>query len=257
MSVQTTSKWALRFYQGTDAPDGATQQANLAADVDKSLPQSGTLAARAGFTHHVGLFYLATDTAQLFVSDGANWIEIPYGAPAIPIGGSIGYTGSTDPTDTRFLLEDGRALARAGQYAPLFALIGSTFGAGDGSTTFNIPDSRGRVDVGPDNMGTAQGAANRIPNTLRALGQTHGEERHTLTSGELASHSHVEASGGFFLGTSGSFGIQSDTNSGPLSGVYLVSGSLSQQTNTSFTGSNTPHNVMQPGLVKNKLIRVK
>src|SRR4051812_48679960 len=126
MSVQTTTKWALRFYQGSDAPDGASQQANLAADVERSLNQSGTLAARASITGtalRVGLVYLATDTAQLSMYDGTNWIDIPFGVPAIPLGGSIEYTGSTDPTDPRFLLEDGRALARAGQYAPLFALI--------------------------------------------------------------------------------------------------------------------------------------
>jgi hypothetical protein len=50
--------------------------------VDAALPQSGTLAARASVTHHVGLFYYATDTAQMFVSDGVAWKDVPVGLQA-------------------------------------------------------------------------------------------------------------------------------------------------------------------------------
>lgn len=273
MSVQTTTKWQLRFYQGTDVPDGPTQTGQLAADVDKSLPQSGTLAARAAIVHHVGLFYLSTDTSQLFISDGAAWIEIPYGAPAIPIGCSLLYGGNADPADTRFLLRDGRALARVGQYAPLFAIIGTFFGAGDGSTTFNIPDQRGRDNVGPDNMGTAQGAANRIPNTNRAHGQTHGEERHPMTLLELFAHAHAITDPGHIhamnynglgnwlgddTGAVTSYGFNSAT---PQNVIYRASKPTVNSNTTGITvqnsGSSTPFNVMQPGLVENSVIRVK
>jgi microcystin-dependent protein len=257
MTVQTTTKWALRYYQGTDVPDGASQQANLAADVERSLPQSGTLAARAAVTHRIGLVYFALDAKQAFASDGTNWVEIPWGAPAIPIGGIIDYAGADILGSGYFLLADGQALARVGQYAPLFAVIGTAFGAGDGSTTFNIPDLRGRVSVGPDNMGTAQGSANRLPNSLRVLGQAAGEERHAQTSAENGAHTHGENAGGVFLGAAGSFAINSDTASGGILGVNLASGSLSQQPNTASTGSGTPHNNMQPYDVVNKLIRVK
>ena len=68
------------------------------------------------------------------------------------------YVGSTAP-NSNFALPFGQAISRA-TYDPLFALVGTTFGAGDGSTTFNIPDLRGRVAFGLDNMGGS--AASRI-----------------------------------------------------------------------------------------------
>lgn len=67
------------------------------------------------------------------------------------------FAGSAAPTD--WLLCYGQAVSRA-TYANLFAVIGTTYGAGDGSTTFNVPDLRGRVAAGKDNMGGT--AANRL-----------------------------------------------------------------------------------------------
>lgn len=66
-------------------------------------------------------------------------------AALIPAGSEIAYAGSAAPTG--WLLEDGSAVSRT-TYATLFAVIGTTYGAGDGSTTFNVPDSRGRAAIG-------------------------------------------------------------------------------------------------------------
>src|SRR5262249_9690654 len=95
--------------------------------------------------------------------------------------------------NSSFALPFGQAISRT-TYATLFALIGTTFGGGDGSTTFNIPDLRGRAVFGLDNMGGA--AASRITvgggNFPGATsGATGGAENHTLTTGEIPSHSHV------------------------------------------------------------------
>src|SRR5262245_28732340 len=78
-----------------------------------------------------------------------------------------------------FLLCDGAAVSRA-TYAALFALIGTNYGAGDGSTTFNLPNMKGRVLAGYDN---AQAE-------FTSIGQTGGEKTHTLTLAELPSHDH-------------------------------------------------------------------
>lgn len=76
---------------------------------------------------------------------------------------------------------NGRALSRS-TYAELFEVIGTTYGAGDGTTTFNIPDCRGRV------LG---GAGSSAGLTARALGTTVGTETHTLTTDQIPSHTHT------------------------------------------------------------------
>src|SRR5258708_2604472 len=77
---------------------------------------------------------------------------------SVPLGGLMPYIGSTAP-NTAFVLPFGQAISRT-TYATLFSLVSTTFGVGDGSTTFNIPDLRGRVIPGLDNMGGS--AASRI-----------------------------------------------------------------------------------------------
>ena len=83
------------------------------------------------------------------------------------------YAGSVAPTG--FLVCDGSAVSRT-TYAELFDVIGTTFGSGDGSTTFNIPELSGRVVIGVS--------------TNHAIGDIGGEESHTLLYSELPSHSH-------------------------------------------------------------------
>ena len=74
-----------------------------------------------------------------------------------PIGSILGYAGASLPTGWVFC--DGAAINRT-DYAALFAAISTSFGVGDGSTTFNVPDLRGRVPVGKDDMGA--GASSRV-----------------------------------------------------------------------------------------------
>lgn len=83
------------------------------------------------------------------------------------------YAGSVAPSG--FLLCDGSSVSRS-TYAELFDVIGTNFGQGDGSTTFDIPDMRGRVIVGA--------SANH------SLAETGGEETHQLVSTEIPVHSH-------------------------------------------------------------------
>lgn len=74
-----------------------------------------------------------------------------------------------------YLMCDGAAVSRT-TYATLFAVIGTTFGAGDGSTTFNVPDLSGRVPLGVSSS--------------HLLGSTGGSETVTLTEQELPAHVH-------------------------------------------------------------------
>lgn len=106
---------------------------------------------------------------------------------ASPIGMITAYAGSTAPS--RWLLCFGQAISRT-TYSSLFAVISTTYGVGDGSTTFNVPDLRGRTVAGLDNMGGTD--AGRL-STANTLGTSTGTETVTLTSGEsgVPAHSHA------------------------------------------------------------------
>jgi len=89
------------------------------------------------------------------------------------------YGGSIAPSG--FMICDGPAISRV-TYAALFAQIGTTYGAGNGSTTFNIPNLKGRIAVGLDAAQTE----------FDVLGETGGEKTHVLTTAELAAHAHTQ-----------------------------------------------------------------
>src|SRR5262249_40622827 len=92
-------------------------------------------------------------------SDAAFYLRSFYALPyAIPVGGVLPYVGSSAPNSS-FALSFRQAVSRT-TYATLFSLVSTTFGNGDGTTTFNLPDLRGRAVFGLDNMGGS--AANRI-----------------------------------------------------------------------------------------------
>lgn len=147
---------------------------------------------------------------------------------------------------TGWLLCDGSAVSRT-TYAALFAIIGTTYGAGNGTTTFNVPDFRGRVPVGLDNMGGS--SANRLTAVAAdTLGGTLGAETHTLSTPEIPGHTHTYTdqyvagtSGGAFLGPSA-------TNS---------TSTLDSQTglSTGSTGGGGAHNNVQPSIAMNVLIK--
>lgn len=92
---------------------------------------------------------------------------------ALPIGTSLEFSGTSLPPG--FLWEDGANVSRT-TYAALFSAIGTTYGAGNGSTTFAVPDSRGRVAVGRDNMGGT--SAGRVTGVLgsHTLGAAGGDQ---------------------------------------------------------------------------------
>ena len=102
----------------------------------------------------------------------------------VPTGGRIVWSSRTIPTG--WLVCDGSAVSRS-DYADLFAVIGTAYGVGNGSTTFNVPDMRGRFIVGADLSG------NQAKYALRATG---GVETVTLNLSQIPSHNHGGATGG-------------------------------------------------------------
>lgn len=118
--------------------------------------------------------------------DQVNPVGIAQSVSSSPTGALTAYAGSEAPTG--WLLCYGQAVSRA-TYAALYSVIGTTYGSGDGSTTFNIPDLRGRAPVALDNMGGTD--ANRLSVT-NTLGGTGGEEKHLLIVSEMPSHTHLQ-----------------------------------------------------------------
>lgn len=103
-----------------------------------------------------------------------------------PIGASTEFTIPEAFIDNRYVIEDGRAISRT-TYATYFAMVGTMYGTGDGSTTFNVRDKRGRVAIGVDNMGGT--AANRVTGVV--LGSVGGSANKTLSVAEMPTHSHT------------------------------------------------------------------
>ena len=135
----------------------------------------------------------------------------------VPVGVIQMFAGSTAPTNWGIC--NGAAMSRTA-FADLFALIGTTYGAGDGSTTFNIPNMQGRSPIG---VGTGAGL------TARTLGTFYGEENHLLLSGESgmiaqvtttvsADHTHS------FSGTTGNQNANHTHSPGGTGSAFLQNG---------------------------------
>ena len=135
------------------------------------------------------------------------------------------WTTATPPTG--WLLCDASAVSRT-TYAALFAVISTTFGVGDGSTTFNLPDFRGRIPVG---VGTGDAS----DATAFALADKDGTETHALVEAELAAHTH-------------DFSQQTNSGVSSVGGGSLANFNDTLDDPTTSTGSGTAHNNLQPSL---------
>ena len=106
-----------------------------------------------------------------------GWRKTPELASGLPAGTIVQWPGATAPAN--WMIADGSAISRT-TYASLFSAIGTQYGAGDGSTTFNLPNLKGRVAVGLDSL----------QSEFNVLGETGGAKTHTLTTAEIPTHSH-------------------------------------------------------------------
>lgn len=157
-------------------------------------------------------------------------------APAAAI---MQYAGSTAPTG--WLLADGTAVSRT-TYAALFAIVATSYGVGDGSTTFNLPNLKGRVPVGRDAAQTE----------FDVLAETGGAKTHTLTAAQMPSHSHGGSASAPYTTAAGG----NNTGSGipPHSG-FSSGNSWGGSIGTDAQGGGTAHNILQPYIVLNYIIK--
>lgn len=185
--------------------------------------------------------------------------SVPFAHNGVPTGTVIAFAGTTAPPG--WTICDGQS--RDGndpRFRGLFEVIGLTYG-GSG-TSFNVPDMRGRTAIG-----AGQGPA--LSN--RAIGQKMGAETHTLSAFEMPAHSHT--------GRTNHDGDHSHTTSGNAAsddgggsdthfalgdndagrnwiGIGIGGGAHSHAFTTDVTGGNGAHNIMQPSLVLNYMIKL-
>jgi microcystin-dependent protein len=188
------------------------------------------------------------ETLDIIYRHGATALPLIEDTEVIPAGAIMPYAGSVIPAG--WLVCDGSAVSRTGQ-AALFTALGTTWGVGDGVTTFNIPDLRDRVPIGVSPGGLS---GNRP--TARTLAQTAGEETHTLVLAEVPTgittlndpkHNHRYN----LLGDSGGSGnIDSNVNSyiEGTTGIDDPGPTTTDSTGITLTdhAGNGAHNVMQP-----------
>ena len=193
----------------------------------------------------VGSSITIADTDGVVVNDGGTMKSVPasdFKEYIMPTGALMPYAGTSAPTG--FLLCYGQAISRS-TYADLFSAISTTYGTGDGSSTFNLPDLRGRVVAGQDDMGGS--SANRLTDQTGGLngdtlGDTGGSETHTLSNAQMPSHTHSVAAQQQVSGDSTNRG-----GSGQLGAAATIT--------TSSAGDGSAHNNVQPTIILNYIIR--
>lgn len=234
------------------ATNGATVTLNvdgLGAKPLRSAPsvelQAGTLIQGSPYT----ALYNNSDAVWYL----QNFFVNPYN---VPLGSGMDYWGATAPSSI-FALAQGQAISRT-TYSTLFSIFSTTYGVGDGSTTFNIPDKVGRVSAMVD------GGSSRLSSTYFGgnpanRGAVGGLESHTLTTAQLAAHSHGVTDPGHthtaqLVANVGSQPFPAAASSGGLGNMTTNSNTTGISINNA--GSGNAHNNVQPTIICNYIIRV-
>lgn len=192
-----------------------TTSPHTTAQLDVTATDKGLLVPRLTASQRIGisspatglLVYQTNDVTGFYYYTGTAWTNlVSGGSGGVPTGTIMAFAGSTIPTG--WALCNGAAISRTAN-ANLFAVLATTYGAGNGSTTFNVPDLRGRTVFGLDNMGGT--AAGRLTTTggisaNNTLGATGGDQTLTIGVTNLPAHNHT------FTGSSATTSSDSHTH---------------------------------------------
>lgn len=226
LMVKTTTAGAL-----TTLAAGTTAQF-LRGDGTWQSPPAGTVTSIASgngtnFTTITSTGTITLGTPSTLTTSTTNGVTSTSHTHAVtglsPTGAIMMWSIATAPTD--WLLCDGTAVSRT-TYSALYAVIGTAYGTGDGSTTFNLPNLKGRVPVGRDSADTS----------FDVLGETGGAKTHQLSVGELPTTNYA----------SGDHAVQGAEGA---SGHWMFDGAYT------IAGTGTAHNNLQPYIVLNYIIK--
>lgn len=279
----TVSGKIFFYYSDTSVPAPVFQDAGL------TIPSPNPIEVGAG--EIIPPIYLDRDVLYRRViqyGDGSYDEQDPLGEiftegeVGMPVGSIVDFSGETAPEG--FLFCYGQAVSRT-TYDELFSVIGTTYGSGNGTTTFNLPDYRGRVGAGKDNMGGT--SANRLNGSVSpastALGSVGGVKEVVLTKDQMPAHNHtgttsedgehdhftVNVSDGSSnvtsstsIATHGTAAGDSEyqikgTSTTPTLGLTSDSGDHSHTFTTANTGNGVAHTNVQPTIIFNKIIKAE
>ncbi len=232
--------------------NGATVTLNVDGLGAKALRSAPNVELLAG-TLIQGTPYLALYSN----ADAAWYLHGFYGNPYnIPLAGGLDYWAPTAPNSS-FVFPIGQAISRV-TYAALFAAMGTTYGTGDGSTTFNLPDKTGRTSVMKEAIATRL-TATYFGGNSTSLGATGGLEsnnvllthNHTLTD---PGHNHTTAktSLAIVIADAGS----ANFTSGPYAAPAVANNSSTTGITIASAGTASAHNIVQPTIVCNYIMRI-
>lgn len=191
------------------------------------------------------------------VKDGTG--DTPQAPDTVPLGGIIIWPGDVVDIPVSYRQCNGDAISR-GVYADLFDLIGTKYGAGDGSTSFNLPNLSTRVVAGLSADDTQ----------FNTIGQTGGAKTHTLSGGEMPTHNHTAATSSagehqhtYVRGSYTNMRVYngSDADRTMIQSEYVEltpgnQGHHSHGITVGNAGSSQPHNNLQPYMVMPYVMRV-
>ena len=258
---QSTMTGALKLSNGTVGAPAAA----FGSDTDTGLYRIGSnnLGVAVGGTKIVDV----ASTGATVTGD-MNATTIKQNSIALLPAGVIFPDGGTS-APSGYLLCYGQDVSRT-TYSALFTAIGTSYGVGDGSTTFTIPDLRGRVAAGKDDMGGS--SANRLTDADDGingdtLGDTGGGETQTLVTGNLPAHTPagsvaLAASGGgaatgllrSAAGVAVTFGTVGTAGDGVQAGTGALNTITASFTGTPQGGTSTAFGVVQPTIILNYII---
>lgn len=198
----------------------------------------------------------------------------------VPVGSLLPYTGTAAP-NSNYVIPIGQAISRT-TYSVYFALVGTTYGVGDGTTTFNVPDMRGRIAAGDDALGgSLAGRLNTDSGmTAATIGATGGAQTHTLTRQELsvnlgtatsvvtdAGHTHKpkghsgsattnSPAGNYSAGTVGTDPAFRTTNTDDMATTTSSTTGITVATTITNAAGGNAHSIIQPTIMTYWILRV-